>query len=206
MKRKIFFACIFSAIPTQNIFAKNAPSIQCLNHAIEATDFTENKTLKGSQIPEEPNIPSVDELNKKVHKLSNQLGALIARVKNKKDKKVLVQLVQKIQTADSSEKTISSKSKMKSNKNNRSDRKDTFDILKNLTTQTAIVAYAAIICLAITKKILDTGEISRILEHFKLILEQVVTLEKLRLAGQSITYIMQGLLYYASLGYGGKAF
>lgn len=195
---------MLSAIATQNVFAKNDFFIQNLDPATEISSV-DNQLLKDSQIQGKTNVPTIDELNKKLHNLSNQLEKILSKVKNKKDQKILVQLVQKIQTAEASGNANSSNNKNIS-KNKHTLRRDIFDVLKNLTTQTAIVAYAAIICLAITKKIFDTGEISRILEHFKLILEQVVTLEKLKFAGQSITYIMQGLLYYVSFGYGGKAF
>lgn len=204
MRKKFIAAYLFSAIATQqNLFAKSDNSLQSLDPLTEVSK--DEQIFKNSQAQEEKNVPTIDELNKKLYKLSSQLENIIAKVKNKKDKKILVQLVQKIQTAETSGNANYSSNKVES-ANKRTLRTDIFDMLKNLTTQTAIVAYAAIICLVITKKIFDTGEISRILEHFKLILEQVVTLEKLKFAGQGITYIMQGLLYYMSFGYGGKAF
>lgn len=156
MKKKILVTYMLSAIATQNVFAKNDFFIQNLDPATEISSV-DNQLLKDSQIQGKTNVPTIDELNKKLHNLSNQLEKILSKVKNKKDQKILVQLVQKIQTAEASGNANSSNNKNIS-KNKHTLRRDIFDVLKNLTTQTAIVAYAAIICLAITKKIFDTGD------------------------------------------------
>jgi hypothetical protein len=208
MQNKILISCLFSVIITQNIFSKNDSSIQSLDHPVAEDSIEQNQIISNAQAYEKNKIPTVDELNKKINKLSNQLEKILSQVKNKKDKKILVQLVQKIQTADNAktETYSSNKTKRAKNSGNRPLRKDVVDLLKRLTTQKAIIAYAAIVCLAITKNILSTGEISKIMHEIQLIVEQVITIEKLRLVGQSLTYIMQGLFYYMSLGYAGKAF
>lgn len=196
MKKKIFAACIFSAIATQNIFPKNNLSEPSLDPAIE-TYATDDQLTQNAQIQEEK-IPTIDELNKKVHGLSNQLGKVLAKVKNEKDKKILVKLVQKIQAAEDSEKTTSSSNKIEP-KNNRTLRTDLFDMLKNLTSPWAFVAYAVIICSYITKGALDSGQIVLILNSLKNVIERFVSLGEIIIIGPIILYIIQTISYYTNI-------
>ena len=148
---------------------------------------------------------TVEELNKKLYTLSNQLNKIMAKVKNENDKHILIQVVQTLQNEQNGKEANSSSTKPEIS-DNKTLRKDLFDVIKNLTSPWAFVAYAVIICFYITKGILDSGQIVIILDSLKTVLERFVTLGKIVVIGPIVLYVIQGIFYYASFGLAGKPF
>jgi hypothetical protein len=138
--------------------------------------------------------PKMQLLPIRINKLLGKAKNDLEKVKNENDKKTLSQLFQKIRTARKPDTYVNLS--VTPSINSDALRKDIFDILRNLTTPAAITAAATILCFAIAKQVINTGEISNIINSLSSFGEQVTTIGKWFLFGKVIIFGINTLEVY----------
>lgn len=118
------------------------------------------KKISTQQLNKQQLIKQFNDLSKSLEK---KVKTSIIEVTDPKEQEALKQLILEIKKIQAS--TIE-------NNTNNPIKRTLLETLKNLTSKTAIVTYATIVCFAISQKIVLSGEITSILMAFRDVLEQ----------------------------------
>ncbi len=197
MKKNIHLLLFVSiTICSQNIYSKDNPS---------EVISTKNDFLLDELIQETQKEKVIQNFNKTVKELSTKLDYMLKQIENKKDKRAVVKLIQYIQNGQGitewQNNQDDNNSNNKKNNNSSSIGKEVVKVIKRLTSSTAIVAYATVICFMVTKNIFFSGEITNILNALKNVLEQVAFIEKWHVIGNYAGYALKAIAGYLTLGY-----